>query len=116
MFQGTPSGSLPNNGLVAFLDSPDPVRGVYLRFVCRSDSTTDSVGNLIGLRGMIVSDLFNISRPQPGELAVENIEHSLMPNQEGVYTCRISLAGNTETKEINIGIYAHTFNSNFAFR
>ena len=63
---------------------------------------------------MVVSSgsLFDIFRPQPGELIVESRENTLTANQQGVYTCHIPLASGMETKKINIGIYPHDFNSN----
>ena len=75
---------------------------------------TGNVGTLTGLMGTTVNSgsLFNISRPQPGELRVESNQSALMVDQQGVYTCHIPLASGTETKEINIGIYRHGFNSN----
>lgn len=75
---------------------------------------SDNVGTLTGLTGMPVNSgsLFKISRPQPGEVIVESREGNPMADQQGVYTCHIPLASETETKDINIGIYTHDFNSN----
>ena len=72
---------------------------------------TGNVGNLTGLMGTTVNSgsVFDISRPQPGELTVESKQSALMEDQQGVYTCHIPLASGTEMKEINIGIYSHDF-------
>ena len=112
VFQGIPRGSLPNNGLVSFLDRQSKNTGLHLRLFCRSDSMTGNVGNLTGLIGTTVNSgsPFNISRPLPGELIVESNQSPLMADQQGVYTCHIPLANGTEMKEINIGIYSHDFN------
>ena len=46
-------GSLPNNGIVISLTTPD--RGQYFRFYCRSDSMMNNVGMLIGPDGTTVA-------------------------------------------------------------
>ena len=106
VFIGKPSGSFPNNGLVSHNTRHRTYR---LRFYCRSDSTEENVGELIGLNGSAMHNtvFFEILNPQPGELEVRsNVSgHTLMPpSEEGIYTCRIPLS-NGKVEEINIGIY-----------
>ena len=108
-----PAGSEPNNGLVI---SNDPTSGRRFRFLCRSDSLTFGVGELIGLDENPVtdSDFFGFEDPQNGgELRVESIvgsEQVLPTDQQGIYTCRIPLQNETEI-EINIGVYPSGFTS-----
>ena len=100
-------GSFPNNGLVSH-DRTTP-QTYRLRFYCRSDSTEENVGELIGLNGSAThnTSFFEILNSQPGELEVRSnvSDHTpITPSEEGIYTCRIPLS-NGEVKEINIGIY-----------
>ena len=110
-----PYGSLPNNGLLVSM--PADVNGSHrFRFFCRSDSTTENVGQFVGLNGSIITgnkffsiDHFNL----PGQLVVGNtvgFQDALPITEQGVYTCRIPLKS-TEIKEINIGIYPYGFSS-----
>ena len=75
VFAGTPSTSLPANGLIV---SDNPGSGFRLRFSCRSDSMSGNVGQLIGLDGTTItsSSFFQIARGRPGELSVENMVNS----------------------------------------
>ena len=115
IFRGSPRGNFPpNNGLV-ISDNP---AGNTLRFrlICRSDSASENVGEFIGLNGAIAltdNPFFIVSRPQPGELKVENTvgsQSALNIDQQGVYTCRIPLQSGV-MREFNIGIYPSGFNS-----
>ena len=112
VFTGTPSVSLPDNGLVV---SDNPGSGRRLRFFCRSDSMSENVGQLIGLDGTAItsSGFFAIARQQPGELSVDNTvdsQSALTASQQGVYTCRIPLQSG-QMREINVGIYRTGFSS-----
>ena len=112
VFQGTPIGSLPSNGLVI---SNNPESGFRLRIFCRSNSMSENVGQLIGLDGENTStnNFFAIGRQQPGELSIENrvgFQSSLPTSQQGVYTCHIPLQ-NRKMWEINFGIYPNGFSS-----
>ena len=112
VFQGTPTGNLPSNGLVV---SNNPGSVFRLRVFCRSDSMSENVGQLIGLDGENTStnNSFAIGRQQPGELSIVNAagsQSSLATSQQGVYTCRIPLQ-NGKMWEINFGIYPNGFNS-----
>ena len=109
-----PAGSQPNNGLAR---SRVVTNGRRLRFVCRSDSTAQNVGELIGLNGTVItsSSFFDIDNSNPGELDVNNRVDSQDPltaSEQGVYTCRIPLESG-EMREINIGVYPDTFNGEF---
>ena len=94
VFSGTPSVSLPDNGLVV---SDNPDSGRRLRFFCRSDSMSENVGQLIGLDGTTAitsSSFFAIARQQPGELSVENTvgSQSALVNRECTpvaYLCKV---------------------------
>ena len=112
VFVGIPSGSLPNNGLV--------VTGSYryrFRFYCRSDSTSQNVGELVGLDGSTVvstNRFLNISTNDYPfyHLSVLNsydTQDPLPSSEQGVYTCHIPLQSG-EMREINIGIYSPGFN------
>ena len=110
VFSGTPSVSLPDNGLVV---ADNPGSGRRLRFFCRSDSLSENVGQLIGLDGTAItsSSFFAIARRQPGELSVDNTvgpQSALTASQRGVYTCRIPLQSG-QMREINVGIYPAGF-------
>ena len=111
VFSGTPRGNLPTNGLVISAAS-----GTRLRFFCRSDSMSESVGQLIGLDGTTAvtsNNFFEIARSQPGELMVRNAaghQSALTASQQGVYTCRIPLQ-NGQMREINVGVYPNGFSS-----
>ena len=112
VFTGTPSVSLPDNGLVV---SDNPGSGRRLRFFCRSDSMSENVGQLIGSDGTAItsSNFFAIAREQPGELSVTNTfgsQSALTTSQQGVYTCRIPLQSG-QMREINVGIYRNDFSS-----
>ena len=113
VFSGSPSGNLPDNGLVV---SDNPGSGRRLRFFCRSDSMSENVGQLIGLDGMTAitsSSFFQIAREQPGELMLRNAvgsQNALTFSQQGVYTCRIPLQSG-QMREINVGIYPNGFSS-----
>ena len=113
VFSGTPSVSLPDNGLVV---SDNPGSGNRLRFFCRSDSMSENVGQLIGLDGntaITSNSFFAIARQQPGELSVENTvgsQSTLAASQRGVYTCRIPLQSG-QIREINVGVYPAGFSS-----
>ena len=113
VFRPTSVGSLPSNGLVV---SDNPGFGFRLRIFCRSDSMSDNVGQLIGLDDaspLNSNSFFVLSRPQPGELIIENrvgSQNSLTASQQGMYTCHIPL-GSGEIKEINFGLYPNGFSS-----
>ena len=117
IFTGTPSGNLPDNGLVV---SDNPGSGRRLRFFCRSDSMSEDVGQLIGLDGttpITSSSFFAIARQQPGELLVTNTvgsQNALQASQQGVYTCRIPLQSG-QMREINVGIYPTGFSSKLSY-
>ena len=108
-------GSLPNNGIVISLNTAEG--GFYFRFYCRSDSMMSNVGILIGLGGSAVttSGIFDIARPQAGELTVENTpsQNVLTASDQGVYTCRIPLQSG-EMRHINVGLYPSGFNSKWS--
>ena len=108
-------GSLPNNSLVISNNRDSRFR---LRFVCRSDSTMQNVGRLIGPNGTTVTngDIFYIVHALPGGLQVtSNVENTpeqdaLTDRDQGVYTCHIPLQTG-EIKYISVGIYPSGFNS-----
>ena len=104
MFDGLPLGSLPNNDFVR-LDPSSPT----LCLVCRSDSTMENVGMLIGPNENIVDD-FDITRPQAGQLSVSSTSTSIPANEEGVYTCRIPDSTGT-MRDVNFGIYNNILTS-----
>ena len=88
-----------------------------MRFFCRSDSTMNGVGQLIGLDGTAItnSSFFDINNSNRGEVNVESVvgtQDVLTASGQGVYTCRIPLQSG-EMREINIGIYPNTFNCEF---
>ena len=93
-----------------------PGTGQRFRFVCRSNSLTIGVGELIGLDDspVIANNFFEFPTPLVGGgLIVENTVGSADPlptSEQGVYTCRMPLEGGGE-REINIGIYPTGFNS-----
>ena len=112
VFNGVPTGSLPNNGLVSLHPSHQTFS---LRLFCRSDSMMESVGLFIGLDGIPVathnSTFFEISNLQPGEVSVVNFEANstnLNASGQGVYSCCIPLRSG-EIMEINVGIYPSGF-------
>ena len=108
-------GSQPNNGLAILTDSGSLFR---IRFICRSDTLTLNVGELIGLNGNIFSgnDYLVFDTPQNGgELRIENVvgsEQPLPACEQGIYTCRIPLQSG-EMVMINIGVYPIGFNCEF---
>ena len=108
LFSGLPLGSRPNNDLVRL----NSFSGFTLRLNCRSNSTMQSVGELIGLDGTAIgnTDDFDIANPLAGELSVFSDSASIPSNDQGVYTCRIPDSTNT-IREINFGIYNGGFNS-----
>ena len=112
IFNGVPTGSMPNHGLVV---SADPVSGFRLRILCGSDSMMENVGTILGRRGNIYTgdEAFVIDSSQPGQVTMENVVDSqtaLGTNQEGVYTCRIPLQSG-EIRDIYLGIYTIDFSS-----
>ena len=87
----------------------------HLRFVCRSNSTMQGVGVLIGLNGRPIdspNSIFTLSDLQAGELKVAVNQTDLTASEQGVYTCCIPLQSG-EKREISIGIYPSTFSSKF---
>ena len=96
------------------------VSGQRFRFVCRSNSLTFGVGELIGLDGnpVINSGFFGFrTRLRGGELRIFSTvgsEDPLTASEQGVYTCRMPLEGGGE-REINIGIYPNGFSSELIF-
>ena len=111
-----PKGSQPNNGLIRST-SPASNGTRRLRFVCRSNSTAQNVGELIGLDGTAItnSSFFDIDNSQPGDLNVNNrvgFQDPLTADEQGVYTCRIPLESKG-MREINIGIYHFGFTCEF---
>ena len=114
VFNGEPSGSAPNNGLVVSVDRGS---GFNLRIFCRSDSLVENIGELIGLDGSTVASNNFLSVhhniTQAIELRIENtagIQDPISDSARGVYTCRIPLRSGLLT-EVNIGIYPSGFNS-----
>ena len=107
VFNGANTGSQPNNGLVV---SANPGSGFRIRFFCRSNSLTGSVGELIGPDGNTFSgnDYFAINTPNNrGELRIENTvgsEEPLPASEQGIYTCQIPLQSGVMVI-INIGVY-----------
>ena len=116
VFIGVPRRSLPNNGLVISLNTA--TNGFLFRYFCRSDSVTETVGMFIGLDNTIITtgNVFDITRPQAGELRVENTpsQTALTALDQGVYTCRIPLQSGA-MMNINIGIYPSGFKSKCLF-
>ena len=110
-------GTQPSNGLTV---SNDVTGGRRIRFICRSDSLTLNVGNLIGLDGNIFSgNDFLVLQPSDngGELRVENRVGSQQPlpaSEQGIYTCRIPLQSG-EMAMVHIGIYPIGFNCEFHY-
>ena len=78
----------------------------------------NDAGMLIGLDGTTITTnpIFVITRPQPGELRVENSpsQDTLTDQDQGVYTCVIPLQSG-EMRDINIGIYPSGFNSKYPY-
>ena len=107
VFHGANTGSQPNNGLVV---SANPESGRRIRFICRSDSLTLNVGELIGLDGNTFSgnDYLFLEPPiNGGELRIKNVvgsEEPLPASGQGIYTCQIPLQSG-EMVMINIGVY-----------
>ena len=116
VFIGVPRGSLPNNGLVISLNTA--MYGFLFRFFCRSDSMMENAGIFIGLDNTIITtgNVFDITRPQAGELRVENTPSQtlLTALDQGVYSCRIPLQSGA-VRNINIGIYPSGFKSKCLF-
>ena len=116
VFNGATTGSQPNNGLAVFAN---PESGHRIRFLCRSDSLTRNVGELIGLDGNTFSgnDYLAIETPvNGGELRIVNTvgrEEPLPASEQGIYTCQIPLQSG-EMVMINIGVYPIGFNCEFA--
>ena len=115
VFDGTSTGTQPNNGLVI---SSDVSGGGRIRFLCRSDSLTRNVGNLIGLDGNTFSgnDFLVFQSPwSGGELRVGNSvgrQQPLPASEQGIYTCQIPLQSG-EMVTVNIGVYPIGFNCEF---
>ena len=109
VFKGNPEGSLPNNGIVRFLNVSE---GFRLHFFCSSfESEMNQVVNLRGLKNLAIGPsikLFTLSNSQPGELTVIS-QKAIQEGQQGIYTCHITMANKT-VKEINIGLYTPDFN------
>ena len=108
LFSGLPLGSRPNNDLVRL----NLFAGFTLRLSCRSNSTMQPVGELIGLDGTAIGDTddFDIANALAGELSVFSDSASIPSNDQGVYTCRIPDSTNT-IREVNFGIYNGGFSS-----
>ena len=115
VFDGTNTGSQPNNGLVV---SANPESGRRIRFFCRSDSLMRYVGELIGLDGNTFTgnDYLAFNTPaNGGELKIQNtvgIQQPLPASEQGIYTCQIPLLSG-EMVMINIGVYPNGFNCEF---
>ena len=110
IFRGSPRGNFVNNSVVVSENG-----SFHFRIFCRSDSMSESVGQIIGLDGTPLTNnsFFSIARRLPGEISVENrvgYQVALTSSQQGVYTCRIPLQSG-ELKDTNIGIYPIGFNS-----
>ena len=103
-------GSLPNNGIVISLTTPDVI-GHFFRFYCRSDSMMNNVGMLIGPDGTTVAsgDVIQVEHSGHRQLHVyaNNIPTA---SDRGVYTCHIPLQSG-ENRSINVGIYPSGFSS-----
>ena len=104
VFNGFSIGSQPNNGLVV-----PPNRNHHF-FVCRSDSLTRNVGELIGPDGNPFPGnsylVFDTPR-NGGELWIVtdvDSEEPLPASEQGIYTCRIPLQSGVMVM-INIGVY-----------
>lgn len=118
VFWGSPRGNFPpDNGLV-ICDNPSDRNDFRFRIICRSESQSRNVGELIGLDGTTAltnNVFFNIFNGQPGELRVQNVvgsQNALTTIQQGVYTCRIPLRSGV-VREFNIGVYPSGFNGKF---
>ena len=115
VFNGTKTGSQPNNSLVV---SANPESGRRIRFFCRSDSLTRNVGELIGPDGNTFSgnDYLAFETPASGgELRIMNTVGSQQPlpaSEQGIYTCQIPLQSGVMVM-INIGVYPIAFDCEF---
>ena len=116
VFRGTSTGdlqvpgSLPNNGIVISLTTPDG-GGRYFRFFCRSDSMMYNVGILIGPDGTTVAsgDVIQIEHSEHLQFYVYAY-NVFTANDQGVYSCHIPLQSG-ENRSINVGIYPSGFSS-----
>ncbi len=131
---GTHTGAIPNNSLVIARTSSES-----LQFYCVSNSTTNSVGNIIGNRGSDITwtsnDAFVITHYNPGGLQIlspysyqrsyscgwygrstcyETRYERLTSRNQGIYTCKIPDARGF-LLDINFGIYIHSFNCKLAY-
>ena len=113
VFSGANIGSQPNNGLAILTPNIH-----HHFFVCRSDSLTRNVGELIGPDGNPFSgnSYFAFDTPRNGgELWIKNVVGSKEPlpgSEHGIYTCRIPLQSG-EMVMNNIGVYPIGFNCEF---
>ena len=128
---GIQNGSISNNSVIVAKYSSQ-----ILQFYCVSNSTTNSIGKLIGIGGRDITldnyDAFDVTHYNPGGIQITspyshqaqhscNCDHyhchmssnetttiTISASSQGVYTCKIPVASGS-FMDITFGIYPYGF-------